>query len=62
MLLLLLGAILLAAGLFGGGKPATLAAAPHIAAPYIAATVSGEPASTQRKSFSDLFRAELHAA
>lgn len=44
-----------AAGLFGGGKPAPQAAAPH----------SGDPTSTQRKSFADLFRAdgaELHAA
>ncbi len=44
-----------ATGLFGGGKPTPQAAAPHC----------GEPTSTQRKSFSDLFRAdgaELHAA
>ena len=44
-----------ATGLFGGGKPAPEAAAPH----------RGEPTSTQRKSFSGLFRAdgtELHAA
>ncbi|MDP3677305.1 MAG: hypothetical protein Q8R44_19770 [Novosphingobium sp.] len=44
-----------ATGLFGGGKPAAEAAAPH----------RGEPTSTQRKSFSGLFRAdgeELHAA
>ena len=44
-----------ATGLFGGGKPARQAAAPHCDA----------PSSTQRKSFADLFRAdgaELHAA
>lgn len=44
-----------ATGLFGGGKPAPQVAAPH----------SGDPTSTQRKSFSGLFRAdgaELHAA
>lgn len=44
-----------AAGLFGAGKPAPEAAAPH----------RGEPTSTQRKAFSGLFRAdgtELHAA
>ena len=44
-----------ATGLFGGGKPVLAAVAPH----------HGEPTSTQRKSFSDLFRAdgaELHAA
>ena len=44
-----------ATGLFGGGKPA----------PQAAATQSGDPTSTQRKSFADLFRAdgaELHAA
>ena len=43
-----------ATGLFGGGKPAPQAAAPHC----------GEPSSTQRKSFADLFRvdgAELHS-
>ena len=51
-----------ATGLFGGGKPAPQDAAPHVAAPHIAAAVSGEPASPQRKSFSDLFRADLHAA
>lgn len=44
-----------ATGLFGSGKSAPEAAAPH----------RGEPSSTQRKSFADLFRAdgaELHAA
>ena len=51
-----------ATGLFGGGKPAPQAAAPDIVAANIVAPVSGEPASPQRKSFSDLFRADLHAA
>ena len=49
-----------ATGLFGGGKPAPEAAAPHAARHN-----GGEPTSTQRKSFSGLFRAdgiELHAA
>ena len=44
-----------ATGLFGGGKPTPQAAAPQ----------GGEPTSTQRKSFADLFRADgadLHAA
>lgn len=44
-----------ATGLFGGGKPASEAATPH----------RGEPNSTQRKSFADLFRAdgaEVHTA
>ena len=44
-----------ATGLFGGGNPA----------PEAAAAPRGEPTSTQRKSFSGLFRAdgvELHAA
>ena len=44
-----------ATGLFGSGKPASQAAESH----------RGEPTSTQRKSFSDLFRsdaAELHTA
>ena len=44
-----------ATGLFGGGKPA----------PQTAAPPRGDPTSTQRKSFADLFRAdgaELHAA
>ena len=49
-----------ATGLFGGGIPASLAAAPQ------AAGSNGDaPTSTQRKSFADLFRAdgaELHAA
>ena len=47
-----------ATGLFGGGKPAPEAAAQ-------ATPPRGEPTSTQRKSFSGLFRAdgiELHAA
>ena len=49
-----------ATGLFGGGKPASEAAAPQVAGRH-----GGEPTSTQRKSFSGLFRAdgvELHAA
>ena len=48
-----------ATGLFGGGKPAPQTAAPQDIASW------GDPASTQRKSFADLFRAdgaELHAA
>ena len=48
-----------ATGLFGGGKPA-----PQTAATQDIAT-GGDPTSTQRKSFADLFRvdgAELHAA
>lgn len=47
-----------AAGLFGCGKPVPPAAAP------VSAPGRGEPTSTQRKSFSGLFRAEgteLHA-
>lgn len=61
-----------ATGLFGGGKPGLQAASPPIVAVNIVAAntvaantvapVNGEPASMQRKSFSDLFRAELHAA
>ncbi|QGN54251.1 hypothetical protein [Novosphingobium sp. Gsoil 351] len=49
-----------AIGLFGGGKPA-----PQAAEPQAAVSDQGEPTSTQRKSFADLFRAdgtELHAA
>lgn len=48
-----------ATGLFGGGKPAPDAAEQALT------LAPGEPTSTQRKSFSDLFRAdgaELHAA
>lgn len=47
-----------AAGLFGSGKPV-----PPVAAPALVPG-RGEPTSTQRKSFSGLFRAEgteLHA-
>ena len=49
-----------ATGLFGGGKPAHEAAAAQSVGSH-----GGEPTSTQRKSFADLFRAdgaELHAA
>ena len=49
-----------ATGLFGGGKPAPQAAAPQAAGSY-----GDAPTSTQRKSFADLFRAdvvEFHAA
>ena len=48
-----------ATGLFGGGKPARQAAAPHFNG------LGDAPSSTQRKSFADLFRADgavLHAA
>ena len=46
-----------ATGLFGSGKPEL-----QVALPHAAATNASEPESTQRKSFSDLFRADLHAA